>query len=163
MYAICHIEIKPGIWRWTVHFRRRGISHYKSFSDKQYGGSRNALKAAIAWRNRALGSTRPYSRREFREMKRLTTQSTVPGVSFLRPRSMPDGMWQARMWLEGGKRISKSFGVRKFGFRGAFERAVEARTRLLGMVGKKPLLRHPFAKMIAARKKSGQYRGSKSS
>jgi hypothetical protein len=151
MYAISRVEVKSGIWCWAVQFRRRGKPYYKSFYDMGRGGSRKALRAAIAWRNQQLARTRPLSFREFRQVKRSDNRSGEVGVIFQRQPRMLAGFWQARLKLPNGKQLTRSFGVRKYGKREAFRRAVEARAELLLLVEDRPYIQHPTAKRIARR------------
>lgn len=83
MYAISRFEAKPGIWCWSVKFRRRGKPHYKSFYDLQLGGSKKALAAAIEWRDSKLAKTQSLSQREFHQLVRTNNQSGVSGVQFI--------------------------------------------------------------------------------
>ena len=152
MYAISRIEAKPGIWCWSVNFRRRGKPHYKSFYDLQLGGSKTALAAAIEWRDSQLAKTQVLSKREFHQLVRTNNQSGVPGVQFIQPKNQPQGSWQARLKLSDGKEVTRTFAVLKFGFEGAFKLAVEARSELLGLVESKPYLHHPTAKRFEAKR-----------
>lgn len=156
MYAISRIESKPGIWCWSVNFRRRGQPHFKSFYDLQSGGSRRALAAAIAWRDSQLAKTKVLSKREFHELVRTNNQSGVPGVQFIQPKTQPHGSWQARLKLPGGKEMTRTFSVLKHGYEGAFEQAVEARNELLELVEDKPYLQHPTAKRFASERSAIQ-------
>lgn len=156
MYAISRIEPKPGIWCWSVNFRRRGKAHYKSFYDLQSGGSRKALAAAIQWRDSLLAKTQVLSKREFHQLIRTNNQSGVPGVQFIQPKNQPQGSWQARLKLPDGKEMTRTFSVRKHGYEGAFEQAVEARNDLLGLVEDKPYLQHPIAKQFASERSTIQ-------
>ncbi len=151
MYAISRIQAKPGIWCWAVHFRRRGKGYYRSFYDVRRGGSKQALAAAVAWRDRLLASTKALSMREFRQIKRTSNQSGAPGVLFIRPTAMPQGMWQARIKFPGGYQIAKSFGVKKHGERAAFRLAVAARTHMLELIDDQPFLHAKTARQFAAR------------
>lgn len=152
MYAISRIEAKPGIWCWSVNFRRRGKAHYKSFYDLQSGGSRKALAAAIQWRDSQLAKTQALSKREFHQLIRTNNQSGVPGVQFIQPKTQPQGSWQARLKLPDGKEMTRTFAVGRFGFDEAFRMAVEAREELLGQIEDKPYLLHPTAKRYEARR-----------
>ena len=145
MYAISRTEEKPGIWRWFVCIVRRGKPYTKGFHDNQFGGPRKARAAAIAWRDAMLTKLPPLSMRELREKVRPNNRSGMPGVYFQRPKRMPQGIWRARV-LEGGRHVaSRAFSVRKYGFKDAYKRAVEARRELLFLVKDKPFLRHPTA------------------
>lgn len=152
MYAISRIEAKPGIWCWSVNFRRRGKAHYKSFYDLQSGGSRKALAAAIQWRDSQLAKTQTLSKREFHQLVRTNNQSGVPGVQFIQPKTQPLGSWQARLKLSDGKELTRTFAVGKYGFDDAYRLAVEARRELLETIEDKPYLLHPTAKRYEAKR-----------
>ncbi|MPZ43028.1 MAG: hypothetical protein GEV05_06450 [Betaproteobacteria bacterium] len=151
MYAISRIQAKPSVWCWAVAIRRRGKTYYKSFYDLRCGGSKKALAAAIAWRDRVLARTRTLAKREFHQLVRSSNTSGVPGVHFIRPYNQPQGSWQARLKRPDGKQITRTFAVCKYGERGAFERAVQARAEFLALVDDQPYVYHPTAKKFAAR------------
>ncbi len=146
MYAISRIEAKPGIWCWSVNFRRRGKAHYKSFYDLQSGGSKKALAAATVWRDRQLAKTQALSKREFHELVRTNNQSGVPGVQFIQPKNQPQGSWQARLKLPDGKEMTRTFAVGKHGGDIAYRLAVRAREELLDRIKNEPFLQHPTAR-----------------
>lgn len=151
MYAISRIQAKPGIWCWAVAIRRRGKAYYKSFYDFRRDGSKKALAAAIAWRDRLLARTKTLSKREFRQLLRSDNRSGAPGVLFIRPKNQPQGSWQAKSRLADGRSIAKTFAVRKYGERGVFERAVAARADMLALIDDRPYVHHPTAKKFAGR------------
>lgn len=150
MYAITRNERRPGIGYWAVLFRRQGKPYYKSFYDFRRGGSKNALAAAIEWRDAQLLALQALSKRDFCELKRTTNRSGAPGVHKIWPKNMPRGCWQARLRLSDGKMRTQTFSIQKFGERAAFELAVNARQRLLQLVEDKPFLHHRVAKKFAA-------------
>lgn len=151
MYAISRIEAKPGIWCWAVAFRRRGRTTYKSFYDVRRGGSKKALAAAIAWRDRNLKRTAILTTREFRQLLRSDNRSGAPGVLFIRPKNQPQGSWQAKLRLPGNRQIARTFGVHKHSNRRAFALALAARADLLRLIENRPYLHHPTAKKFATR------------
>lgn len=53
--------------------------------------------------------------------------------------------------LPDGRRVHKTFSVRKFGRRRALEHAVAARANMLLLVEDRPYLKHPTAKRFAAK------------
>jgi len=156
MYAISRIESKPGIWCWSVNFRRRGKAHYKSFYDLQSGGSRKALAAAIQWRDSQLAKTQALSKREFHQLIRVSNQSGVPGVQFIQPKTQPLGSWQARLKLPDGKEMTRTFAIKRYGYDTAFRLAVKARRELLEIIEDKPYLQHPIAKQFASERSTIQ-------
>lgn len=151
MYAITRLKAALNAWYWGVHFRRRGTLYSKRFYDLKHGGLKKALIAAIAWRDRNVARVKVLTYLEFHQQKRSNNTSGVPGVHFLKPPGQPQGIWRARIKLTNGKKIHKTFSVRKFGNRAAFERAVVARSALLQLVQNRPYLKHESAKKIAAR------------
>ena len=152
MYALTRIEAKPGVFCWQVFFRRRGKPYNRAFFDQKLGGPTKALKAAIAWRDDQLAKARILTNREFRQIRRLSNGSGVPGVSFVPRKNQPRGNWQARVKLPDGREIARTFAVQKYGNRGAFRRAVETRKELLLLVEDRPFLHSPAARRIAAAK-----------
>jgi hypothetical protein len=129
-----------------VHFRRRGKLYSRRFYDQKHGGSRKALAAAIAWRDRSIARSAVLTLREFHQQKRSNNTSGVPGVHFLRPARQPRSIWQARIRLANGQKIHKTFSVNKYGKQRAFEKAVAARGQLLRLINDGPFLQHPLAK-----------------
>lgn len=160
MYAITRLEEKPGVWRWAVNFTRRGKLYSKSFYDLKSGGSKRALSAAISWRNQQLIDVKVLTRREFRQIARSNNRSGEPGVRFMRRKNQPRGSWQAKTRVGKNKQVTKTFAVNKYGNRGAFERAVQARAELLELIVDRPYLSHPLAKRAAA-KRAPQWSRSK--
>lgn len=157
MYAISHIEAKPGIWCWAVSFRRRGKAYHRHFYYASRGLSKKAaLAGAIAWRDRQLSRVRALSKREFCQIVRKSNHSGVPGVYFLHPKSHRRGVWQAQVRMPGGDKLTRTFSVHKYGNMPAFERAVTARKRMLKLVEDKPYLSHVTAKAFDARRRAGR-------
>jgi hypothetical protein len=132
-----------------VHFRRRGKLYYKRFYDRKCGGSKKARISAITWRDRKLIEAKPLTYREFHQQVRSNNTSGVPGVHFLRTTKQPQGIWQARIQLPDGRKIHRTFSVRKFGERRAFERAVAARAEMLHLVEDRPYIKDVTAKRFA--------------
>lgn len=148
MYAINHFQHEKGTWYWVVHFGRRGKLYYQRFYEPKYGGSRQALKAAIAWRDRQLAKLKVLTIREFHQRKRSNNTSGAAGVHFHISRRQPLGSWQAKITPHDGRAMTKSFSVRKFGRRKAYALAVAARLELLSGVKDRPYLYHPVAKRL---------------
>jgi hypothetical protein len=93
-----------------------------------------------------LARTEVYTLREYCKLPRRNNTSGATGVYFVRRRKQPLGKWQARIKLADGRKVTKSFAVKKFGKEEAFRRAVAARADLLQLVDDVPLVRHPDAK-----------------
>ncbi len=160
LYAIFRIQAKPGIWCWSVAFRRRGHYYYQSFYDVRRGGPEQSLAAAIAWRNAQLARVATLGMREFCRLRRTNNSSGVPGVQFVRRKNQPEGFWQARLKLSNGRELTKAFSVKKYGEREAFRLAVDARNALLESIEDKPFVTHPLAKEFCARQAAnGEVKG----
>jgi hypothetical protein len=142
MYAISRLKRAKNAWEWRVHFRRRGVLYARGFSDLRHGGKQQALAVAIAWRDACLSRVRPLRLREFNAMRRSNNTSGVAGVHFLRTRRQPLGLWQAKVKLPDGRKVHRSFSVRRFGERQAFRLAAGARAALLMQVENRPYLYH---------------------
>jgi hypothetical protein len=151
MCAISRLKRAKTAWQWRVHFRRRGKLYAKSFPDLKYGGTKKALAAAAACRNRLMIRACPLGLREFNAMRRSNNTSGVVGVHFLRNRRQPLGYWQARVKTPDGRKIHRSFSVRRFGQRQAFGLAVTAREELLTRVENRPYLYNRIAKQFVAK------------
>ncbi len=152
MYAVTRAKKAKNAWYWRVTFRRRGKRYSRTFHDLKHGGSKKALAAAIAWRDRQLKRTGVLSFREFCAHRRSNNTSGVAGVHFLRSAAQPHGIWQAKIKLPDGRKMTKSFAVRRFGERQAFRLAVAARAKMLDLVAERPYLHHPTAKKFAAKR-----------
>jgi hypothetical protein len=151
MYAITRAKKAKNAWYWRVSFKRRGEDYSRTFYDLKHGGSKKALAAAIAWRDRTLKRSGVLTLREFHAHRRSNNTSGVAGVHFVKSAAQPRGIWQAKIKLPDGKKVTKGFSVRRFGERQAFKRAVAARTDMLELIGARLYLKHPTAKKFAAR------------
>lgn len=149
MYAIRRHRAAINAWCWRVRFSRRGVMYSSSFYDLACGGSKEAKAAAIAWRDKQLAELDVLTVREFHAKRRSNNLSGVPGVHFHKTAAQPLGFWQATIRFRDGKRIAKSFSVRKFGDREAYHLAVAARSELLVKVENRPYLHHPVAKRLS--------------
>lgn len=158
MYAIRRAKKALNAWYWRVNFRRRGKDYFRAFHDLKHDGSKNALAAAVSWRDQQLGSAKIFTYREFCAYRRSNNRSGVAGVHFLKSPRQPRGAWQAKIKLPDGKKITKSFSVRRFGYRQAFKRAAAARTDMLELVGDRLYLKHPIAKKFVARPAANEKR-----
>jgi len=150
MYAIKHLQQDKGTWYWVVNFSRRGVRYQRRFYETMYGGAKAALKAAIAWRDQKLAEVKTLSVLEFCRQKRSNNTSGVPGVHFLKPANQPEGIWQARLKLAGGTKVTRTFSVGKHGERKAFALAIQARSEMLQFAQDRPYLHDPLAKRMAA-------------
>lgn len=151
MYAVTRLKVAKNAWCWRINFRRRRKTYSRGFHDLKYGGSKKALAAALAWRDRTLKRAGVLSFREFHAHRRSNNTSGVAGVHFLTSERQPKGAWQAKIKLADGRKVTKSFGVARFGERSAFKRAIAARADMLALIDNRPYLHHPTAKKFAAR------------
>jgi hypothetical protein len=149
MYAIQRHRAAIKAWYWRVNFSRQGKSYAKTFYDLTWGGSKAAKAAAIAWRDEQLAAIKALTIIEFHQQKRSNNLSGVPGVHFHKTPAQPLGFWQANIKTHDGKRVAKSFSVKKYGEREAFRLAVAARSELLAMVENRPYLYHAVAKRLS--------------
>jgi AP2 domain len=134
---------------WRVAFSRQGVRHQKTFYFLKYGGRQAALAAATSWRDQHLESTPALTVLQFAQLARANNTSGAPGVSFERPARQAQGIWQARLTLGDGTRWRKSFSVRQYGYEEAFNRAVEARERMLASATDRAYVHDPFAAKLA--------------
>lgn len=123
----------------------------RTFYDLAHGCAAKARAAAGAWRDRQLRAAGVLTFREFHALLRSNNTSGVPGVHLVKSRQQPEGAWQAKIKLPDGRKLTKNFGVKRFGSRQAFRRAVAARAELLQLIGDRLYLQHPTAKKFAAR------------
>ena len=149
MYAIKHLQHEKGTWYWGVSFSRQGVRHERRFYEPQFGGSAPALAAAVRWRDQKLAEVKALTLLAFCQQRRSNNQSGVPGVHFLTPSNQPEGIWQAKMKLSDGTRMTKTFSVRKHGERKAYKLAVAARREMLMRTPDRPYLYDPLAKKLA--------------
>lgn len=150
MYAISRRKAAKNAWSWIVHFRRRGQLHSMHFSDLKYGGSELALKAAIVWRDEQLATLQILNMVEFCQLQRSNNTSGVPGVHYLTTARQPNGIWQAKVKINGKAR-HKSFSVLLHGWQSAYDQAVAAREQLLMEANDKPYLYDKLAKKFSAK------------
>ncbi|MCX7146237.1 MAG: AP2/ERF family transcription factor [Sulfuritalea sp.] len=132
-----------------MRFSRCGKLYSKAFYDLACGGARAAKAQAIAWRDEQLAAIKALTLLEFHQQKRSNNISGVPGVHFHKTSAQSLGFWQAKIKCNDGKRLAKSFSVRKFGEREAFHLAVAARSELLAKVEDRPYLYHAVAKRLS--------------
>ena len=153
MYAISHLQAGSGTWYWVVHFSRRRKMFHRRFYEPMYGGSRNARAAAIAWRDEQLAQATALTVVEFCQTKRSNNTSGVPGVHFLKSLRQPEGFWQAKLTVGGGKYKSKSFSVLQHGNEEAYQMAATARAEMLENAKDRPYLHDPVAKRLVPKPK----------
>lgn len=148
-YAINRVKRAKNAWNWQVSLGRSGKIYSKLFSHRKYGGSAKALAAARKWRDEAAAKS-VLSFREFNTQKRSNNTSGVPGVHRVQLPAQPAGSWQAKIKLADGRKITKTFAIKKFGERDAFRRAVAARKAMLDALEDRLYLKSPTAKRLAS-------------
>ena len=149
MYALSHLRHENGTWYWSVNFQRRGKFHARRFYGPKYGGPAKALEAATIWRDQQLATASTLTMVEFCQHKRSNNTSGVPGVHFLTSARQPDGFWQAKLTVGGGKYKSRNFSVLRHGEDKAYQLAVAERNRMLADLKDEPYVYDPVAKRMA--------------
>lgn len=138
---------------WKVCLKRKNKEIHKYFTDAAHGGTAQALVAATAWRDemQAKHATASYAL-WLRQKPRPTNTTGVIGVyRGTATRRVGNRAWKYEYWQGywkgvDGKRISKAFGINKYGDEAAKELAIRARrdglallARELRRIPKKPL------------------------
>ena len=118
---------------WQVRFRRRYKDQSKIFADRVYGGEAESLVAAKRYRDETEKRVLYLDKISFSNVERINNQSGVTGVRYCEVKGRnKDGSetvsyyWQA-FWNFGGKNCNKFFSIRRYGFEGARERAIQTR------------------------------------
>ena len=119
---------------WKVAVRRAGQYLHQYFTDSTYGGTAQALAAAMAWRDQTVaeltGADYAIWRREW---MRPTNSSGIVGVyrgliaKKRGKRTVKLANWQAYWQNANGKRSTRSFSVNKYGEKEAKQMAISAR------------------------------------
>jgi len=128
---------KKSMHRWVIHIERKRRVWHRSFSDGVYGGKAKALRAARAFRDELLVLHSPMTRAENASIRRSNNRSGVPGV--FRQASVETTVagpverasWIAYWTTPDGKRSIRKFSIRKYGEKGALDRAKAARKSAL--------------------------------
>lgn len=147
-YGITRLKKAKAAWCSNVVLSRRGKTFSKAFYDDSLGGKAAALRAAIAWRDE-VARTEILTFRDFHEQARSNNTSGVPGVCMVKSAAQPEGAWQAMIKPEGKRKMTRSFSIKKFGKRAAFNLAVAARKDMLDALTPRPYLHSATAKRIA--------------
>jgi hypothetical protein len=137
-YAIYRIDRDASrTHSWLVTIQRRGRIYNRHFSDRIYGGKRNALDGAKAYRDRLASRLPPLTRQEVCAIRKKNNRSGVSGVMRVdveeksRCRLYRRIYWDVQWPIGNGKARHKKFSVKKYGERGAFFRAVRVRKQAL--------------------------------
>ncbi len=106
---------------WVVTLQRKGTSVVKRFSDGVYGGAREALKAAVKYRDSFLARDEPFDHQIWiRTRLRKNNTSGIPGVLRYEVPSDPDAenvrvYWIAVWTDERGVTRQRKFSVARYG------------------------------------------------
>ena len=134
MNGIIRID-RDAAWKhlWQVTIQRRNRLYTRNFPDLRHGGRDEALVAAQAYRDALLAEHPPLTRRARCAILKKNNRSGVAGVTRI---VSIDRRWKhvarAAYWVarwpgEGGTVKQRRFAVTKYGERGAFLKAVQAR------------------------------------
>ena len=83
---------------------------------------------------------------DFAQLRRANNISGVPGVTLSKSARQPEGIWQARLKLDGGPTRTATFSVRLHGERQAYALAVKARRRMLAEAKDRAFVHHAVAR-----------------
>ncbi|TKR32759.1 hypothetical protein FCE95_00030 [Luteimonas gilva] len=120
-------------WSWRVMITRDGKPLCnKSFADKRYGDARQALQAAMDFRDRILARCQPMRKRERQQMLRRNNTSGLAGVC--RCTSRGRDYYIAQTLLPDGTRLRRAFAIAKHGEQKALELAAAERQRQLARI-----------------------------
>lgn len=131
-----------------MHLSRSGTFHSKCFPDLKHGGSAKALAAALKWRDE-IARKNVLNFREFNAQKHSNNTSGMPGVHRVQLAAQPLGSWQAKIRLADGRKITRTFAVKKFGEKDAYRRAVAARKAMLDALDDRLYLKSATAQRLA--------------
>ena len=128
---------------WKVALRRKNKMMHKYFTDEVYGGTAQALIAAIAWRDevQAKHATVSYAIWRRERMPPTNTTGLVGVYRGTNPKKRNGRViefyyWQAYWSGVDGKRISKTFSINKYGDEAAKELAICARREGLAQLAR---------------------------
>jgi len=122
---------------WFVTIQRRGRIFHKHFTDSVYGGKRKALDAAKIYRDSLIARLRPLTRPERCKIRKKNNRSGVSGVTRIdtleknRGRIYSRRYWLAQWPIGDGKAKMRKFSITRYGERGAFQRALQAKRKAL--------------------------------
>ena len=118
--------------------QRRGVIYRRHFSDGTHGGKTKSFSAAKLYRDEVIARHRPFSMREYANIRKKSNRSGVVGVCRYcasETRDLPEGQqrwfWVASWPLPTGQRKRVKFAVNKYGEEGAFKLALKARRQAM--------------------------------
>ncbi len=120
-------------WSWRVMITRDGKPLCnKSFADKRYGDTQQALQAAIDYRDKVLARSPPSRKRERNQMLRRNNTSGLAGVC--RCTSRGREYYISQTLLPDGTRLRRAFAIAKHGEQKALELAAAERLKQLALL-----------------------------
>jgi len=134
-YGISRIDdTKYRAHAWRVSLRRRGQVHAKNFTDKKYGGKKQALQEARQYRDQFIRANPPVTRKEVCAVRRSNNRSGTTGVcTYAKHYQLSNGSvresryWEASWPTELGKSAKALFSVNTYGQDMARQMAFNAR------------------------------------
>lgn len=116
---------------WLVQVQRQSHIKIKMFSDAIFGGKKEALSAALEYRDALLTAPTPAEHNLWhRTIVRRNNTSGIPGVGLFK-RANGSERWIAFWVDENGRKRSRTFSVLTYGNRKAKQLAVAERKRQL--------------------------------
>lgn len=130
-YCIRRVDVEDNRTHgWVVQIQRKRQTWRKTFTDGKLGGSANALRVAIEYRDRVLAKYPGYDTLGICQIKRRSNRSGMPGVARIKDvdaKGKTTFYWLA-FCNAGGKRRARKFSVARYGERRAKRLALAART-----------------------------------
>lgn len=132
-------QASSGTHGWQVRIQRKGVRYGRFFSDREWGGSDEALEVALQYRDRIiahserLGQSEAHSTRSHRFVGRRNNSGMV-GVSRISQTSSKGVtyvFWQASWTDRDGARKTVRYSVLKLGEDEAFRLACNAREKAM--------------------------------
>lgn len=127
-------RLDVGHHSWKVALRRKGKHHHAYFTDSVYGGTAQALAAAIAWRDQLLAKISGVDYGVWRRERMQPTNTSgivgvYRGINFKTKggRKYKFALWCGYWQNANGKRSARSFSVSKYGEEQAKALAIQAR------------------------------------
>ena len=137
LHHIYRLDYAKTYRAWVVRWQALGKVTLRNFNDRHYGSKKQALAAAIRFRDTVLKKQHLAAEGLWRRsLKRRTNVSGIVGVGKYVRRHRKDGRlyvyhyWQAQ-WYADGKHHRRRFRIAKFGAKRAKELAIRARAAAL--------------------------------
>ncbi len=126
-----------GTYCWRVTVQRRTRIYVRNFSDTRYGGSRQALEAAHAYRDRLIQAHPPLAMPVYCAILKKNNRSGVSGLTRVDRWEVSNGRrrrrlyWEAQWPIGHCKSQHRRFSITKYGEEGAYLKALAAREAAL--------------------------------